>query len=192
VQSKERFQRGNVKTQRSTALLGTLSPLFAGFAPGEDAHIRHCAGLSAWVCRCLFVLLTSAFLWRTYCRLGPQTVLPTGTSNCNCVRVLPLFIKSVHIASMTSFFIEGTPPMFITKLLLRNGQMPRPGFRLILKTVWFFTGLVRVSQRLQSRSLEIGESRTFGLEQIVLEASKNRSVSKTLELVYDWRCRSVF
>jgi len=82
--------------------------------------------------------------------------------------------------------------MFITKLLLRNGQMPRPGFRLILKTVWFFTGLVRVSQRLQSRSLESGESRTFGLEQIVLEASKNRSVSKTLELVYDWRCRSVF
>jgi len=33
---------------------------------------------------------------------------------------------------------------------------------------------------MQSRSLQSGESRTFGLVQIVLEASKNRGVSQTL------------
>jgi len=37
-----------------------------------------------------------------------------------------------------------------------------------------------VSQRLQSRSLQSRESQTFGLVQIVLEASKNRGVSQTL------------
>jgi len=43
-----------------------------------------------------------------------------------------------------------------------------------------FQCAVRVSQRLQSRSLQSGESRTFGLVQIVLEASKDRGVSQTL------------
>jgi len=43
-----------------------------------------------------------------------------------------------------------------------------------------FQWAVRVSQRLQSRSLQSGESRTFGLVQIVLEASKNRGVYQTL------------
>jgi len=43
-----------------------------------------------------------------------------------------------------------------------------------------FQWAVRVSQRLQSRSLQSGESWTFGLVQIVLETSKNRGVSQTL------------
>ena len=43
-----------------------------------------------------------------------------------------------------------------------------------------FQRAVRVSQRLQSRSLQSRESQTFGLVQIVLEASKNRGVSQTL------------
>ena len=43
-----------------------------------------------------------------------------------------------------------------------------------------FQWAVRVSQRLQSRSLQSGESRTFSLVQIVLEASKNRGFSQTL------------
>jgi len=44
-----------------------------------------------------------------------------------------------------------------------------------------FQWAVRVChQRLQSRSLQSGAFRTFGLVQIVLETSKNRSVSQTL------------
>jgi len=43
-----------------------------------------------------------------------------------------------------------------------------------------FQWTVRVSQRLQSRSLQNGESRRFGLVQIFLEASKIRGVSQTL------------
>ena len=57
--------------------------------------------------------------------------------------------------------------------------MPRPGFRFILK-LYCFSLAVRVCQRLQSRSLLSRAFRTFGLVQIVLEASKNRSVSQTL------------
>jgi len=43
-----------------------------------------------------------------------------------------------------------------------------------------FQWAVRVCQRLQLRSLQSGAFRTFGLVQIVLEASKNRGVSQTL------------
>jgi len=43
-----------------------------------------------------------------------------------------------------------------------------------------FQWAVRVCPRLQSRSLQSGAFRTFGLVQIVLEASKNRGVSKSL------------
>jgi len=42
-----------------------------------------------------------------------------------------------------------------------------------------FQCAVRVCQRLQSRSLQSGAFRTFGLVQIVLAASKNRGVSQT-------------
>jgi len=44
-----------------------------------------------------------------------------------------------------------------------------------------FQWAVRVCQRLQSRSLQSGTFRTLGLVQIVLEASKNRGVSQTLD-----------
>ena len=43
-----------------------------------------------------------------------------------------------------------------------------------------FQWVVRVSQRLQSRSLQSGAFRRFGLVQIVLQASKIRGVSQTL------------
>jgi len=43
-----------------------------------------------------------------------------------------------------------------------------------------FQWAARVSQRLQSRSLQSGALRRFGLVQIVLEASKIRGVSQTL------------
>jgi len=43
-----------------------------------------------------------------------------------------------------------------------------------------FQWAVRVCQRLQSRSLQTGAFRTFGLVQIILEASKNRGVSQTV------------
>jgi len=43
-----------------------------------------------------------------------------------------------------------------------------------------FQWVVRVCQKLQSRSLQSGAFRTFGLVQIVLEASKNKGISQTL------------
>jgi len=72
--------------------------------------------------------------------------------------------------------------------------MPRPGFRLFLKTAWFFKWAVRLCQRLQSRFGRSGAVRELNLVQIVEEVSAIRGgLPSTLlfEPVFGWRGCSV-